>query len=679
MSVLRVALCGNPNVGKSTVFNALTGLRQHTGNWAGKTVESAVGRVRGRQGDWQLIDLPGSYSLLSGSPEEVVASDYLTFEPLDAVIVVLDATCLKRQLALALQVAQANPRTLVCLNLMDQAQKRGIHIDTAALEKRLGLPVAAVCARSRRGLHILKERVWDLAISPKAPHFAASPRLPPPVEQAVRQLSEQWQGLATMPRFAALRGLISSPDCLLQNVDASNRTTLAASLAGQRKILEQEGFTEAQTAAAIAEACYRETDQVLEGCVQTSGTSPQERRQLQADRLLASKWLGIPLMLCLLGLVLALSLYGANLPSQWLTRGFAWLAPKLRLLLQGLHPPVWLLSLLMDGVYRVTTWVVAVMLPPMAIFFPLFTLLEDWGLLPRIAFNLDKCFQCCHACGKQALCMCMGLGCNAVGVTGCRIIQSPRERLIAILTNALMPCNGRFPTLMTLITLFVLTGNGPVDALLGAAVLCGVMVLCVLATLLLSRLLSVTLLKGLPSAFALELPPFRRPKIGEVAVRSLLDRTLFVLGRAVSVAAPAGLCVWILANVQVNGVSLLLRLAQWLEPAGRFLGMDGAILLAFVLGFPANEIVLPILLMIYLNRVTLVDTGDLQSLRALLEMNGWTLRTALCVILFSLFHWPCSTTLWTIRKETGRWRWVLAAALLPTLLGCLACHIVGWI
>ena len=326
-----------------------------------------------------------------------------------------------------------------------------------------------------------------------------------------------------------------------------------------------------------------------------------------------------------------------------------------------------------------TSWVVSVMLPPMAIFFPLFTLLEDLGFLPRVAFHLDRCFQRCRACGKQALCMCMGLGCNAVGVMGCRIIQSPRERLIAILTNALMPCNGRFPTLIALITMFFVAVEGPLGSLLGAVMLLGLIVLCVGVTLGCSRLLSATVLKGMPSAFALELPPFRRPKVGQVLVRSVLDRTLFVLGRAVTVAAPAGLVIWLLANLRVGDTQALRLLADALDPAGRFLGMDGVILLAFILGFPANEIVLPIMLMTYLSQGTLVEVQGLDSLRTLLVANGWTLKTAMCVALFALFHWPCSTTTLTVYKETHSLKWTAVAVLLPTLAGAVLCALTAGI
>lgn len=685
MSALRIALCGNPNVGKSTVFNALTGLRQHTGNWAGKTVDTARGQVRGAEADWTLTDLPGAYSLLSGSPEEMVASDCLTFEAQDAVIVVCDATCLERNLNLALQAAEACPRMVLCINMMDEARARGMEVNAALLEQLLGLPAVGISARNRQGLNELKRRVEEAAQG----RSSASPsllRYPGEVEQARDVIEAQIKkavpaiASAGTARFAALRALAGDDGFLshlLSEAAEVERDALRQVVQAQKSTLERAGFFKERLVGAVISEGYRAAGELCRRVVSRPAQSAADRRQLRIDRLLASRLFGIPLMLALLGLVLYLTLSGANVPSAWLSETLGGFEPKLAAFLTGLGAPAWLVEPLVSGVYRVTSWVISVMLPPMAIFFPLFTLLEDLGFLPRVAFNLDRCFQRCHACGKQALCMCMGLGCNAVGVMGCRIIQSPRERLIAILTNALMPCNGRFPTLIALISMFFVFVQGPAVSLAGAAILLMFIVLCVGVTLGCSRLLSATLLKGMPSAFALELPPFRRPKVGQVLIRSVLDRTMFVLGRAVTVAAPAGLVIWLLANLRVGDTQVLRLLADALEPAGRFLGMDGVILLAFILGFPANEIVLPIMLMTYLCQGTLVETQGLDSLRALLVANGWTLKTAACVALFSLFHWPCSTTTLTVYKETRSLKWTAVAVLLPTLAGAALCALTA--
>ncbi len=595
----RVALAGNPNVGKSTLFNALTGLRQHTGNWAGKTVATARGEYSCGGREYQLIDLPGTYSLAAHSQEEAVARDYIESGQADGVVVVCDATCLERNLILVLQVLELTGKVLVCVNLMDEAKRLGIEVDLPALSRRLGVPVVGTAGARQDGLDDLKEAIARL-VGQDAP--AAQPERPP-----------------------------------------GERVTLAERYAAQ---------------------------------VVRSQAADRLRRQRRLDRLLTSKATGIPLMLLLLGAVVWLTVAGANLPSALLTELFARLGAVLEGWLSA--APEWLRGLLLDGVYRVTAWVVAVMLPPMAIFFPLFTLLEDLGYLPRVAFVMDHAFQKARTCGKQCLTMCMSLGCNACGVTGCRIIDSPRERLIAILTASLVPCNGKFPTLIALITIFFVGGRaGLLASLEGAALLLGTLALGAAGTLACSRLLSATVLRGAPSSFALELPPFRKPRVGQVIVRSLLDRTLFVLGRAVSVAAPAGALIWVMANVTVGDVSLLARCTGFLDPFARLFGLDGVILMAFLLGWPANEIVLPVMLMAYLAEGSLVEFEDLAALGALLTQHGWTWVTAVCAMLFSLFHWPCSTTCLTIYKETGSVKWTAASVVIPTLLGLGLCFVTA--
>ncbi|MBR5808612.1 MAG: ferrous iron transporter B, partial [Clostridia bacterium] len=398
----------------------------------------------------------------------------------------------------------------------------------------------------------------------------------------------------------------------------------------------------------------------------------------KADRILTGRILGIPIMVMLLAFVFWLTISGANVPSEMLSNIFGMLENKLLELAIHLGVPEIIYCPLIFGVYHVLTWVISVMLPPMAIFFPLFTLLEDLGYLPRIAFNLDKCFKKCSACGKQALTMCMGFGCNAVGVTGCRIIDSPRERLIAILTNCFVPCNGRFPTLISLITMFMIfSKNGRFSSLLSTLILTGFVVLGILVTFLVSTILSKTILKGQPSSFTLELPPYRKPDFLRVIVRSILDRTLFVLGRAAAVAAPAGLIIWCFANITIGGETLLSSISSILDPFARAMGLDGTILLAFILGFPANETVLPIIVMAYLSQGTISDTLSLGEMKELFVANGWTILTAVNTILFSLFHWPCSTTLLTIKKETGSLKWTFAAFIIPTLAGITICMITN--
>lgn len=592
---VRVALVGNPNVGKSTVFNYLTGMRQHTGNWPGKTVEVAQGVHRTEGHEFLITDLPGCYSLDPHSAEEEVTRDHILSGDADVVAVVCDASLLERNLILALQVTELCPRTVVILNLMDEARNRGITVDAVRLEAELGVPVVCTSARSGDGVELI-------------------------------------------------------PEALLRAMSAD--------------VVEGDSIKMADADVYVARA------EAISGLVtDKSGGESQKRSRFdrRLDRILTGRFTGVPVMLLLLCGIMWLTVVGANYPSSLLSGFFSWAGEHIRQGLLYIALPEVIVSCLVDGVYLVCTWVVSVMLPPMAIFFPMFTLLEDLGYLPRVAFNLDRFFRGSGSCGKQALTMCMGLGCNAAGVTGCRIIDSERERRIAILTNSLIPCNGRFPGIICLSAIFF-TASG-----LGtAAVLTLVISVSVFMTLLLSRVLSMTVLRGEASSFTLELPPYRAPQIGQTIVRSVFDRTLFVLGRAVSVAAPAGLVIWLISNVHVGDSSVLLVMTKLFDPVGRFLGMDGVILTAFILALPANEIVLPLAAMGYLSSGVLSEVSSAE-LGVLLHGVGWSPWTAAAVIAFSLFHWPCSTTLITVKKETGSVGMMLLAAVLPTACGVILC------
>ncbi|MBO8158923.1 nucleoside recognition domain-containing protein [Thermosyntropha sp.] len=393
------------------------------------------------------------------------------------------------------------------------------------------------------------------------------------------------------------------------------------------------------------------------------------------DDIVTSRYLGIPIMLALLGLVFFITIIGANYPSELLAAAFFAIEEKITQLFVAAGWSDFIQGFFVSGVYHSVAWVVSVMLPPMAIFFPLFTLLEDAGYLPRVAFNLDSIFQKAGTCGKQALTMCMGFGCNAAGVTSCRIIDSPRERLIAILTNNFVPCNGRFPLVIALSMIFF-GGTAAYKGIIAAGIVAGLVLIGVLMTLFISYVLSKTLLKGIPSNFVLELPPYRRPLIGQVIVRSIFDRTIFVLMRAIIVAAPAGGIIWIMANTVVGDCSLLQYMTSFLEPIGRLIGLDGVILTAFILGLPANEIVLPLMIMGYLSTGVMIEVESLESLRSILiEQCGWTWITALCVMLFSLLHYPCATTLLTIKRETNSLKWSFLAFIIPLLVAGAVCFI----
>ncbi|WP_270811245.1 FeoB small GTPase domain-containing protein [Hungatella effluvii] len=801
-----IALAGNPNVGKSTVFNEMTGMNQHTGNWPGKTVANAQGYANDGEQGYVMVDIPGCYSLMAHSSEEEVARDFICFENPDAVIVVCDATCLERNLNLVLQILEANRRAVVCVNLMDEAKKKSISIRFDVLEERLGVPVIGTAARSGKGLEQIYEglkHVLDLNkrlesarnmevvegeyaemeavdvedveleaeaeveaeetenaeakmkieeagskeaevkesadVSPtdvntedteaeaEAKNIAAgdiearnmeaaeseaekvkdienevrktaekaadrrfdenpAPRIliryPEYIEAAIARLTpvvKKTAGEGVNIRWLCAR-LLDSNENLMEAVrkylaPVAESLEVSSLLAEIREEWKERGITQKRVSDDMASVFVRKAEFICRGAVVYENQKYDKKDRL-LDRLFTSKATGFPIMFLILLGVFWLTITGANYPSEMLSNGLFWLEDRISELFLAVGMPVVLNDLLVHGVYRVLAWVISVMLPPMAIFFPLFTLLEDFGYLPRVAFNLDRCFKRCAACGKQALTMCMGFGCNAAGIIGCRIIDSPRERLIAMITNNFVPCNGRFPTMIAIITMFFVgSAAGAFSSVLSAAILAGVIVLGVLMTLLISKILSATVLKGVPSSFTLELPPYRKPQIGKVIVRSIFDRTLFVLGRAIVVAAPAGLIIWLMANISVGDATLLAHCSGFLDPFAQVIGMDGVILLAFILGFPANEIVVPIIIMAYMAEGSLLDISDLSVLRDLLVSHGWTWITAVSTMLFSLMHWPCSTTCLTIKKETQSVKWTIASFLVPTVTGIVVCFL----
>lgn len=613
----KITLAGNPNVGKSTIFNQLTGLKQHTGNWTGKTVECSSGSYIYNDKKFKVTDLPGTYSINAFSEEERLAKEFLMKEETDCIVIVADSNILERNLVLALQILSFKSKAVLCLNLSDEADKNGIHIDVDELSLNLGIPVVCTSAVKRNSLKQLKETVFDVC-SGKIKCF---------------RVNRNFENINIF--------------------DEDNRENNTFALANLSK-----------------EICSK--------VISKNKKSQVVSRNRKLDKILTSKITGIPIMLLLFGLLFWITAVGANYPSEWLSSLFALLKENLYTLFEYFKMPEFFTGLIIDGIYTTLTWVVSVMLPPMAIFFPLFSIIEDSGYLPRIAFNLDRFFSKFGAHGKQSLTMAMGIGCNACGVTGCRIIESPQEKKIAILTNNFMPCNGRIPMLIALIIMFFAgSGFGFLSSLKIAAILLSIIVMCVIMTLAVSKILSMTVAKGESSSFVLELPPYRKPQIIKTIIRSILDRTVFVLARAIAVAAPAGAIIWLVANIYIGDKSVLAYCTEFFDPFGRLIGVDGVIIMAFILGFPANETVIPIIIMSYMSGGTLVEYSSYEQLLNLFTLNGWNVITAVCTAILCVLHYPCSTTCITIYKETKSIKQTLLAMAIPTLIGIVLCFITA--
>lgn len=591
---LSIALLGNPNVGKSTLFNLLTGLNQHTGNWPGKTVGSACGVFKYKNSVYNVVDLPGTYSLRGYSKEEVIASDFLLNNTCDIVIVVIDGTSLLKGINLVLDTVTKVDNVIVCVNLIDEAQRNGIVIDYDKLEVFLGVPVIPISARKKIGIKKLKDFIISFTGNKK------------------REI---------IGTYSLAKDIYNS--CVSNN-------------------------------------CY-------------------DHITLKIDKVVTSRRYGVLIMLLLLGIVLWITIIGANYISDYLSKFLFYILSCFNSFLNFIGLNETIIDFIINGIFKTVFWVVSVMLPPMAIFFPLFSLLEDSGYLPRIAFNLDKAFNKCGSQGRQVLTMCMGYGCNACGVMGCRIIKEKKQRLIAIITNCFSPCNGRFPTLIAMISIFITYGIGNrfVNSLVSSLMLLVFIVISVIMTFIVSKILSCTILKSKDATFVIEMPPYRRPEVLKTIVRSVIDRTLFVLIRAICVSIPAGIIIWICSNVYIGGVSILSICSNFLEPFGSFIGLDGVIVLAFILGLPANEIVIPIIIMAYLCTGNITGYTSLNELRDILISNGWTIVTALCFIFFTMFHFPCGTTIVTIKKETNSLLWTIISIIIPTLVGIICCFILS--
>lgn len=713
-----VALAGNPNTGKSTVFNELTGLRQHTGNWPGKTVTRAEGGFQFDNEKYKMVDLPGTYSLLSTSQDEEVARDFILFGQPDVTVIVVDATALERNLNLVLQVLHITDRAVLALNLMDEAKAHGLHIDARGLASALGIPVVPMSARGGEGIKDLLREIKAVASG----QYVCKPYRLPLDDQAygdalrtvTASLEEHYPNLMQSD-WLAMRLLESDQRVEQAFLDGSIETLMRKEQQDEAAVAFSSSSETARPASEtgknivtlakqlrwhipqdahdrIIQTIYGKAAEIADKNCQRVGDSRRAKVQLTLDRLLTSPLTGLPLMALIFATVLWLTIEGANVPSSMLaTLLLEQLYPVLKSGAEGIGMPGWLSGTLIDGMYLTAAWVVSVMLPPMAIFFPLFTLLEDFGYLPRVAFNLDGLFRRAGAHGKQSLTMSMGFGCNAAGIIAARIIDSPREKLIAILTNNFALCNGRWPTQILLATVFIgALVPSALSGLVSAAAVFTIAGLGVVLTFVVSWVLSQTLLRGESSAFSLELPPYRPPRFWRTLYTSLIDRTLFVLWRAVVFALPAGLVIYGMSNIEIGEQPIALWIINGLEPMAGIMGLTGVILLAYIIAIPANEIVIPTILMLTVmvtgmdvagssGAGVLFETSEAGILKPLLTAGGWTTLTAVCLMLFSLCHNPCSTTLYTIYKETGSMRWTVWAALMPTVIGIVLCITVAFV
>ena len=674
---LVVAMAGNPNTGKSTVFNALTGSRQHVGNWPGKTIERAEGVFFHENWEINLVDLPGTYSLAAQSPEEIIARDYIISGDPSVVINVVDATSLERNLNLTLQLLELTDRVVVALNLMDEVRRQGCEIDVEALEVALGVPVISTVATEGEGLPQLKEALVEVAEGYRQTH-PASVDYGLTVEGYVKSLETDLAKLGINGRshWIALRLLEDDPEVIegfksgrLSACTLSEDAPLASPESLQALVRRAAYLREATHPDARVEIVRRRFEfshNVVQRTFRRKRPAEQSLTE-RIDQIITHRVWSWPIMLAILVVVLWITIKGANVPSEILGTAFGWLAKGVRDFLGGLHAPWWVIGSLVDGLIVGTGTVVAVMLPPMFIFFTAFSLLEDIGFIPRVAFNMDRLMRAVGSQGKHTMVAMMSFGCNVTGVLSCRIIENTKDRIVAIITSPLILCNGRFGAGLALIILFF--GDCALSVTLAyLAVSVGAMLL---ATWVLNRLF----FRREPGGFVMELPPYRKPKWGQVIRRSLVHQVGHTMGRAVMIAAPAMLIIWFLGNFPPDSSfeqTAVGHMVSMLAPLGRPFGLTGEMLTALVFTLPAKEIVVSSLAMTYGLQTTLADS---QTILGYL-VRTWTPLVAFSFLTFYMLYLPCLVTIWATWKETRSLKWLLLSLLVSLTTASVITFIV---
>lgn len=647
MKKKRACFIGNPNVGKSSLFNFLTHKNEHTGNWTGKTVKNAYATFSYKDTLWEVVDLPGTYSLIGESKEEKIASSFVCSLDYDLAIVVLDASNLERSIVLLLEVLDVTDRVILCLNLMDEAKAQKIDIDLIKLQKRLNIPLVITKA---------SEGVGCVRLCDEMNHFKANPNIFKVVHEGkINNYLELSKPYVSRPIFH-----------LYQEKNHENESFSKVLRFYKNYITREE----------LLKSYIHSSDSLLDNIVKRDKQT-LKKEDVFWNKVLSHKVYSYLIMSMIFFLILWLTIFVSNIPSDFMfsffSNGESFLLSFFSFL------PDFIIQPLILGGYRTFYWVISVMLPPLIIFFPLFSYLEDYGLFPRIAFNMDKPFKKCGSCGKQSLTMCMGLGCNAIGVTNTRIMEDKKMHILAMLTNNFMPCNGRFPAMITMLSLFFIKDTSLFGSFLVAFGLLLIITLGIVLTFIWTKILNHFLFKKEEVMFILELPTFRRPSIWKTFFQALKEKAFPVLKRAMLVSFPLGILIYLLASWHLGNITFLLLLVDKLNNFGHLFGLDGAIILAFILGMPANEIVIPSLLLCYTKSNALVSYTSMQSLRHILVNNGWTWLTALCFLIMMLCHYPCTTTLLSIKKESKSWSYTILAFVIPTLTGLFLTLIINFV